>query len=94
MSARSTLVSLDGNANGRQTDHVRGSTGSRLRAGEARRQMAEMERVFSAPENHTGQMDALATLRRWQVDARLDEASRDRASALVWKFQANGWDEV
>jgi hypothetical protein len=56
--------------------------------------MAEMERVFRAAGNHTGQMEALAILRRWQFDPRLDSASRQRASALVWKFQPNGWDEV
>jgi hypothetical protein len=94
MSAKPTLVSLGGNTNGRQAGHVRGSTGSSLVAREASRQMAEIERVFSEPENHTRQMDALATLRRWQIDPRLDNACRDRASALVWKFQPNGWDEV
>ena len=61
---------------------------------DAGRQMAEMERLFRAAGNHTGQMEALATLRRWQLDPRLDSASRQRANALVWRFQPNGWDEV
>jgi hypothetical protein len=61
---------------------------------DAGRQMAEMERIFRIAENHTHQMTALATLRRWQSDPRLDRASRQKASALVWKYQPNGWDEV
>ena len=65
-----------------------------LSAGDAHRQMAEMERVFHTAGNYTGQMEALATLRRWQFDRRLDSATRQTASALVWKFQPNGWDEV
>lgn len=57
-------------------------------------QMAEMEHVFRPAGNHTLQTQALATLRRWQFDPRLDSGSQERAGALVWKFQPNGWDEV
>jgi hypothetical protein len=83
-----------GNANGGQNNVAAGRWGLSLVTIEAGRQMAEMERVFGAAGNHTGQIEALATLRRWQFDPRLDSASRQRASALVWKFQPNGWDEV
>jgi hypothetical protein len=56
--------------------------------------MAKMEDVFRPAGNRTQQMQELAMLRRWQFDSRLDSASRERARALVWKFQPNGWDEV
>jgi hypothetical protein len=81
------VVPLEENANGRQSD-------SSLLTIDVGRQMAEMERLLRPAGNHTLQMEALATLRRWQFDPRLDSASRQRASALVWKFQPNGWDEV
>ena len=83
-----------GNAKAWQGNASTGSLGLRLVTIEADRQMTEMERVFRPAGNHTLQMEALATLRRWQFDPRLDSASRQRASALVWKFQPNGWDEV
>ena len=83
-----------GNANGGQSNAAAGPLGLRLVAIDAGRQMAEMERVFGIAGNCTRQMEALTTLRRWQFDPRLDSASRQRASALVWKFQPNGWDEV
>jgi len=38
--------------------------------------------------------EPLAALRRLQFDPTLDTASQQKASALIWKFQANGWDEV
>lgn len=60
----------------------------------ANRQMAAMEHDFNAAETSTGQVDALATLRLWRCDPRLDHGSRRRANALVWKLQPNGWDEV
>ena len=71
-----------------------GRLGSSLMTIHAALQMAEMERVFGGAGNYDEQMEALATLRRWQVDPRLDSASRQRTSALVWRFQPNGWDEV
>jgi hypothetical protein len=85
---------LEGNANGRQSNNATVALGVSLVVIHAGQQMTEMERVFRAAGNHTRQMEALATLRRWQFDPRLDTASRQRASALVWKFQPNGWDEV
>lgn len=88
------VVPLEGNANGRQSNTAAGPLGLSLVTIDAGRQMAEMERVFGAAGNHTCQMEVLATLRRWQFDPRLDSASRQRASALVWRFQPNGWDEV
>ena len=96
MSAGSTgqVVPLAGNANGRHSNTAARPLDLSLVTIDAGRQMAEMERVFRGAGNHTGQMEALATLRRWQFDPRLDSASRQRASALVWKFQPNGWDEV
>lgn len=68
--------------------------GSRLATNEVDRRMTEMERVFHTAGDHTGRQEALSTLRRLQLDPRMDSASRQRASALVWRFQANGWDEV
>ena len=88
------VAPLEGHANGRQSTTAAGPLGLSLVTIDAGRQMAEMERVFRGAGNHARQMEALATLRRWQFDPRLDSASRQRASALVWKFQPNGWDEV
>jgi hypothetical protein len=88
------VVPLEGYADGGQSNSAAGPLGLSLVTIDAGRQMAEMERLFRTAENHTGQMEALTTLRRWQFDPRLDRASRQRASALVWKFQPNGWDEV
>jgi hypothetical protein len=88
------VVPLEGNANRRQSNTAAGPSGLSLVTIDAGRQITEMERVFGAAGNHAGQMEALATLRRWQFDPKLDSASRQRASALVWRFQPNGWDEV
>lgn len=88
------VVPLEGNADGRRSDSAAGPLGLSLVTIDAGRQMEEMERVFRPAGSHTRQMEALATLRRWQFDPRLDTASRERASALVWRFQPNGWDEV
>lgn len=88
------MAPLEGDANGRQSNTAAGPLGLSLVTIDAGRQMAEMERVFRAAGNHTGQMEALAALRRWPFDPRLDSATRQRASALVWKFQPNGWDEA
>ena len=68
--------------------------GVRLIASDAGRKMAEMEHLFRSAGNHTAQMEALRTLECWQVDPRLDRASRQKASALIWKFQPNGWVEI
>ena len=91
---RGQAAPLEGTANARQSNTAAGRLGLSLVTMHAGQQMAEMECVFRAAGNHTGQMEALAILRRWQFDPRLDSASRQRASALVWKFQPNGWDEV
>jgi hypothetical protein len=88
------VVLPGGNATAGRRNTSTGPLGSSFVAIEADRQMTEMERVFRPAGNHTRQLEALATLRRWQFDPRLDGASRQRASALVWKFQPNGWDEV
>ena len=77
-----------------QSNTAAGLLGLSLLTIDAGQQMAEMERLFRAPGDHTRQMEAIETLRLWQFDPRLDSASRQRASALVWKFQPNGWDEV
>jgi len=88
------LMRFSGNANGAQNNGKAGPLGLNLVTMYAGQQMADMERVFGAGGDHTQQTEALATLRRWQFDPRLDSASRHRARALVWKFQFNGWDEV
>ena len=87
-------VLFEGNGNRRRSNTAAVRLGVSLVMIHAGQQMAEMERLFRAGGNHTRQMEALATLRHWQFDPRLDTASRQRASALVWKFQPNGWDEV
>ena len=85
---------LDANTHGRPGTIAAGPLGPGLTTIDAGRLAAEMERVFDTAGNRTRQMEALALLRRWQCDPRLDSASRQSASALVWKFQPNGWDEV
>ena len=85
---------LEANTDGRPSNTVAGPLGPGLRTIDAGRLTAEMERVFGTAGDRTRQMEALALLRRWQCDPRLDSASRQSASALVWKFQPNGWDEV
>lgn len=88
------VVPFEASANRRRGKSAAGRLGSSLMTIHAALQMAEMERVFGGAGNYDEQMEALATLRRWQVDPRLDSASRQRTSALVWRFQPNGWDEV
>jgi hypothetical protein len=56
--------------------------------------MAEVERVLGHAGAHALVADALAILRRWEVDPLLDQATRVRARNLVWKIQPNGWDEA
>jgi len=65
-----------GNAPTGQNQATAVPLGVRLMASDAGRKMAEMEHLFRSAGNHSGQMAALATLRRWQVDPRLDRASR------------------
>jgi hypothetical protein len=38
--------------------------------------------------------EALATLRRRELDPRLNDELRQSARNLVWRWQDNGWDEV
>jgi hypothetical protein len=99
MSARSPeptrqAASLDANANSRQSNAAFVPLGLRLVRIDAGRRLVKMERLFRNAGNRIGRMEALATLRSWQVDPRFDSASRQRASALLWKVQPNGWDEV
>ncbi len=91
---REQVMPRGGNANTGRRDISMVPMGLSVVTIDAGRQMAEMERMFRAAGNHALQMEALATLRRWQFDSRLDSASRRRASVLVWRFQPNGWDEV
>jgi hypothetical protein len=83
-----------GNADGGQNNTAAAPLGLSLVTIYAGRQMAEMERLLQAAGDRVRQTEALAILRRWEFDPRLDCASRQRASALVWKFHPNGWDEV
>jgi hypothetical protein len=66
----------------------------RLLTIEVDRRMTEMESVFRRGGDEVRKGEALAVLRRWEVDPMLDSAFRARAKELVWKFQPNGWDEV
>lgn len=93
-SAGSPELPARGSANRRHGTTAAGRLWPRLVTMDADRQMAEMEDLFRSAGDPRGQMEALATLRRWQLDPRLDSASRQRLSALVWKFEPNGWDEV
>jgi len=88
------MMPARGNATAGQNKATADPLGGGPMARDAGREMAEMEDLFRSAGNHSGQMEALATLRRWQVDPRLDRASQMRASALIWKFQPNGWVEV
>jgi len=88
------VMSRRGHAYGMENSAPAGSLGMRLVAVDASRKMLEMERLFLTAGNHTAQMEALYTLRGWQSDQRLDSASQQRASALIWRFAPNGWDEV
>ena len=86
-------VPLEESAEDRR-DAVAGTLGSRLMTIDADRRMAEMELWFRTAGTHRDQMEALATLRHWQSNPRLDSATRRRARALVWRYEPNGWDEV
>jgi len=88
------VMSRQGHAYGMGNSAPAASLGMRLVATDASRKMVEMERMFLAAGNHVAQMEALCTLRGWQCDQRLDSASQQRASALIWRFAPNGWDEV
>ena len=85
---------IEAHAHGRSSETAAGPLGPGLTTIDAGRLAAEMERVFGTAGTRTRQMEALALLRRWQCDPRLDSASRQSASVLVSKFQPNGWDEV
>ena len=99
MAARSTeqlgpVVSSGGNANQERSTAAATTSGASLIKMSAGRQVAEMERTLRAAGDRTGYMEALRVLRRWQFDTMLDGASREKARALVWEFEPNGWDEV
>jgi hypothetical protein len=49
---------------------------------------------LDAEETLDSDSDALTTLRGWQFDPRLNGSTRRKARQLLWRFQANGWDEV
>jgi hypothetical protein len=66
----------------------------RLTVMDASQGVAEVERILGHAGAHASMADALATLRRWEVDPLLDQATRVRARNLVWKIQPNGWDEA
>jgi hypothetical protein len=46
----------------------------------------ELEQVLRAAENPARCEEALAILQRWQFDDMLDDASRQKAKELYWKF--------
>jgi len=71
---------LERNASGRQRSTAIGRLDVHLVAITTGRQMATGG-VFDTGGNRTRKRKAL-------------DAFRQRASALVWKFQSNGWDEV
>ena len=50
------------------------------------RYVAEIEHKLHAGGDRT---QALAILRRWQFDEMLDDASRQQAKRLIWRFAGN-----
>jgi len=99
MEAKSTRQSAPQIPPGRNANQERSNTpattsSSSLIKMSVGRQVAEMERTLRAAGDQTEYMEALAVLRRWQFDRMLDPAFREKAKALVWEFDPNGWDEV
>ena len=58
----------------------------RLAMNDADRVMTEMESAYRRPGDGAWKVEALAVLRRWEVDPLLDPASRARATELVWHY--------
>jgi len=54
------------------------------------RHVAEMERVLRIGGDLIHCVDALEILERWQFDEMLDDASRNKARALVREFATDG----
>lgn len=50
------------------------------------RYVAEIERTLCAGGDRAQRTQALAILQRWQFDEMLDDASRQRAKVLIWRF--------
>jgi hypothetical protein len=48
--------------------------------------VAEIERTLRAGGDRGRRTQALAILQRWQFDEMLDDASRQRAKVLIWRF--------
>ena len=88
------MMPLEGNAKEWRSTTAASPLGSRLMTIDADRRMGEMELSFSTAGTNRDQTEALATLRRWESNPRLDSATRLRARALVWRYEPNGWDEV
>lgn len=72
----------------------RGTNSRRSEDAASRRMLAAMEHDISVAGTSNIPTDALAKLRLWQSDPRLNPGTRRRANAMVWKLQPNGWDEV
>ena len=60
---------------------------------DAGRYVEEMERILLAAGDRSACVRALAILERWQFDEMLEDASRQRAKLLVFRFARNGLDE-
>ncbi len=59
---------------------------SRLTKIDVGRYVAEIERTLCAGGDRAQRTQALAILQRWQFDEMLDDASRQRAKVLIWRF--------
>ncbi|HVO25545.1 MAG TPA: hypothetical protein VMW56_18145 [Candidatus Margulisiibacteriota bacterium] len=74
------------NANHERNEACAIPTGSNLTKIDVGRYVAEIERTLRAGGDRAQRTQALAILQRWQFDEMLDDASRQRAKVLIWKF--------
>ena len=81
------------NPNGERNESCAIPAGSSPTKIDVGRYVAEIERMLCSGGQRPQRKQALAILRRWQFDEMLDNASRQRAKVLIWRFAGNGWLE-
>jgi hypothetical protein len=77
------------NANGERSDGCAMPAGLSPTKIDVGRYVAEIERMLCSGGRRPQRTQALAILRRWQFDEMLDDASRQRAKVLIWRFAGN-----
>ena len=77
------------NANGERSEACAIPAGSSPIKIDVGRYVAEIERRLRVDGDRAQRTQALAILQRWQFDEMLDDASRQRAKVLIWKFAGN-----